>query len=109
MENYTLLDTPGLGDPLMPLPTWAGKLNASAIKGRPVGLVLMVIKAAIRPSAQDKTNILIMQEAIQHVNPANVCNVITFVDENPKKYTIEKEMAFLNTLFGYIKNSPAPL
>lgn len=108
LKNFTLLDTPGLGDPEMPLATWVGKLNASTIKGRPVALVLMVLKAAIRPTAQDKTNILIMQEAIEQIKPENVCNVITFVDENPQTYTIEREMLFLEKLFSYIEGAPKP-
>jgi hypothetical protein len=108
MAKYTLLDTPGLGDLEMLLPAWAGKLNASSVKGRKVALVLMVFKAALRPTAQDKTNFLIMQEAIKEIQPENICHVMTFVDENPKRYTIEKEMEFLEQLYKFLPGQVAP-
>ena len=56
-QDFCLLDTPGLNDPDMTTVEWAGKLNASEFKGRPVAFVMMCLKACIRPSAQDRTNV----------------------------------------------------
>lgn len=79
-EDFNLLDNPGLNDPAMPTVEWGAKLNDSVVKGKPLALVLMVIKCAHRPSSIDRTNILAMQEAIKACKPENVGVIFTFAD-----------------------------
>ena len=47
----------------------------------------MCLRAKIRPSAEDRTNIQVMLSAIKELNAKNVCDVITFIDEAPERYT----------------------
>ena len=80
----------------MPLATWAAKLNSSEYRNKPVALVLMCLRAKIRPSAEDRTNVQVMLSAIKELNPKNVCDVITFIDEAPDRYTKPSQMTFLD-------------
>ncbi len=49
--DFDVLDTPGLNDPELPLITWASKLNTTGFINRPLALVLLCLRASVRPSA----------------------------------------------------------
>ena len=106
--DFTILDTPGLNDMDMLLPTWAAKLNASPYRNQPVALVLMCLRAKIRPSTEDRNNIQVMLSAIKDLNAKNVCDVITFVDESPETYTKPSQMAFLQFLYKHCQGVDCP-
>ena len=101
-DHFTILDTPGLGDLNMTIECWAAKLNNSEFKSKKVALALMVIKAKVRPSTEDRMNMRVLQSAITNVKPENLCCVITFCDEDPETYNMEQTMNFLSELFSFL-------
>ena len=92
----------------MPLESWAAKLNTCALKGKKVALALMTFKASIRPNAMDKSNMMILKSVIKEVQPANLAYVITFVDEAPKTYTMDKIKKFFDALFEHLPEFTVP-
>ena len=67
----------------MSLEMWAAKLNTSNFKEQKVALALMVIKAKVRPSREDRYNMQVLQTAIDNIKPDNLCIVVTHVDADP--------------------------
>jgi hypothetical protein len=58
----------------------------------------MVLKASHRPTALDITNVITLSSAIKEIKPENIGIVFTFVDQDPKVYTLEKQEAFIKKL-----------
>lgn len=67
MNDFTILDTPGLNDPKMMMAVWAAKFNDSSMRGRKVALVLVVHKAKLGPDVLDVNNMMVIKEAIDNL------------------------------------------
>lgn len=91
----TLIDSPGLNDPRMPIGTWINALRK--VGGKEISLCLLFIMQKFRPDTLDKTNILVMMEALREINPENVAVVFTHCDENPS-FTKEKGVKYMDSL-----------
>lgn len=107
-KDFVVLDTPGLGDLNMPFEAWVAKLNSSPYVNCTVALVLMCLKASIRPSVQDRSNIQVMVSAIESLKPTNVCDVITFIEDDPEDYDMESQKDFLAELYNHTPEVKCP-
>ena len=58
----TLIDTPGLNDPNMPIGVWINSVRKTG--GQKVSLALLFIAQKVRPDVTDKMNILVMMEIL---------------------------------------------
>jgi len=106
-DKFGLIDCPGLGDPRMPLVEWAAKLNESGYTGAGIALALMVIRQKVRPEAQDKTNFLVMKEALSGLKPKNIGVIFTFIEDDPEDWDDEFAMEWLTEMFEHVE-MPCP-
>ena len=106
-DTFRLIDCPGLGDLNMPLIEWAAKLNESNYTGSGIALALMVIRQKVRPEAQDKTNFLVMKEALDGLQPKNIGVIFTFIEENAEDWNMDFATEWLEEMFSHVE-MPCP-
>ena len=78
----TVIDTAGLNDPGMPLIDWISSYNDFAKTSSNVSLCIIAFKASVRPTTENKADVITIFEAIKNIDTNNIAVVFTFCDDH---------------------------
>ena len=82
-KEFIVVDTAGLNDYNMPLQLWIEKYTKYAKEkadGLPISLVIIAFRANVRPTAEQKGDVITALEAIKGLDAGNLAIVFTFCD-----------------------------